>query len=221
MGYDLNMKMTEKTRPSEKFVQHILSTVADPKADKDNIRAVIEAVWEKTQTTPEKTSAVAVMDYVDAYADLYAKVERVRNVIRNTLRKRNLTTPDTFKWVEGPTKMNLHIHGIYRKRTAFGKDFTRVTDTSSAPNNTYIQVRGYNLWTKDVVANIPFEWLSLSDGEISKMVRNEVRAIAAKKAREELGGLTAKKKELERQLKALQGQIDAAVETAKKPQNKK
>lgn len=218
------MKTTDKSRPSEKFVQHILSTVADPKADTDNIRAVIEAVWEKTQeqSGSPKTSDALVKEYLAGYKGLHSKVERLRDVIRNTLDKRQHEVPEMFKWAMGRRPLTPVIHGVYRKRTAFGTELTRITDSEAVirPDDV-IQLRGWATWDKGTVTNIPFFWLSLSDGEISKMVRSEVRRIASEKKRNELSNLNKKKKELERQLAALQTEIESAVDEAKKEGSKK
>lgn len=208
---------TNPNLPPEKFVNHILATVADPKGDTDNICAVIEAVWKKTQTqVVPKTTNDVVLDYVAAQEALHTKVERVRKVIRNTLTKRNLPVPPEYAWVATGFPDRLTIKGVFRKRTAFGKELVRVKDTNSAPDNFLVQVEIRGVLGSVVVESIPVSWFSFSDGELSKMVRHRVRAIARENKNREIGSLKAQKKKLERELEKLNFQIEESIAAVKK-----
>lgn len=207
---------TNLNLPPEKFVNHILKTVADPNADTENIRAVIEAVWIKTRTQVEaKNVNDVVLDYVASSEALEAKVQRVRRVIANTLRKRNLPVPPEFSWASYG-QGGVSVKGVYRKKTAFGKELTKVKDTNSAPDNFFVVVELNSVFGKQPTANIPVQWFSFSDGELSKMVRNRVRAIARENENREIGELKKQRAAKERELQKLDSQLEQAIAAAKK-----
>lgn len=207
---------TNLNLPPEKFVNHILKTVADPNADTENIRAIIEAVWIKTRTQIEpKSINDAVLDYVASSEALEVKVQRVRKVIANTMYKRNLPVPPEFSWASYG-RGGVSVKGVYRKKTAFGKELTKVKDTNSAPDNFFVVVEVNSIFGKQTTANIPVQWFSFSDGEISKMVRNRVRAIARENENREIGELKKQRAAKERELQKLDAQLEQAIAAAKK-----
>ena len=207
---------TNLNLPPEKFVNHVLKTAADLNADTENIRAVIEAVWVKTRTQVEpKTVNDVVLDYVASSEALEAKVQRVRRVIANTLRKRNLSVPPEFSWTSYG-QGGVTVKGVYRKKTAFGKELTKVKDTNSAPDNFFVVVELNSVFGKQSTANIPVQWFSFSDGELSKMVRHRVRAIARENENREIGELKKQRAAKERELQKLDSQLEQAIAAAKK-----
>ena len=213
--YYRNMN-TYPNLPPEKFVNHILATVANPKGDMDNARAIVEAVWEKTQNTVVAKSANdVVLDYIAADEALLTKVNQVRSVISNTLHKRNLVAPPEFVWATYGGG-GIYVRGIFRKKSVFHQEMNRVRDTRSAPDNFSVKVEMRLALGKEITAYIPVSWLSLSDGEISKMVRDRVRAIAQEGETRKIGELKAQKRKMEAELAKLNAQIEEGIAALKK-----
>ena len=82
--------------PSEEFVEKIITESAhDP-------RAMIAAVWEAAaQSQRAKNTAALVGNFASSGDALMRKIERVRNVLRNTINKHWVATPADFKWTNG------------------------------------------------------------------------------------------------------------------------
>ena len=183
------------------FVDHVLEyVVSEDLSTEENFRAIIEETWTRAQQDKPGDLHSVVERYVDADVVLSEKVARIRNVIRNTLRKRNLEAPERFRWVMawGEYKVQDIYHNEAesyqnpRNVSISGKRLNGINMGVDAVNDSIvISVGG----ARPERAIIPLRWLTLSDGDLSSMVRKEVRKEADKK-RSERRALLLREKEL-------------------------
>lgn len=205
---------TTLTEPPAGFVNHILASLPLTSTDPDEqIRAIIKETWLRAQQGTPATVQSASERYVDADVLLARKVARVRNVIRNTINKRNLEVPLRFKWVIGWGEYT--VSGIYRNEAqsyqtpryvSISKKRLGGSQIAVDARNDFISIKGENPRSESVL--IPLHWLSLSDGDLSKMVRTEVRREAEKNRSEKLRQLQKEKELIERNLHVVQRKLD-------------
>lgn len=198
--------------PPEKFVAHIIKTSALSPGESDSkIRSIIADTWLRARREEVADVKAAALRYIEVDDFLERKLEHARRVILNTITKRNLVTPKRFQWVHG--WHSYIISGFYRNvaddhesprfkplmvlrlagmlETFPGEDFVKVY-AEGRPNYEFI----------------PLNWLELSEGELSKMVRDEVRNDADKNHMEKLKALRSEKEIAEKKVRSLQTQID-------------
>lgn len=204
---------TTPTAPPEGFVAHILKETGSVSGDFEaQLRAVIAETWKRARQEESSTIQDAALRYIHADALLGKKVARVRQIIRNTINKRNLKTPARFQWVHGWNEYS--IGGFYRNEAASYQNprykaldpLIAIGAVSGIDRNDFIKIISDGPRTN--YEFIPLSWLTLSDGELSKMVRNEVRHDESKNRAEKLKTLMHEKSLVEKNLLKLQRQID-------------
>lgn len=203
---------TNPNTPPAGFVSHVLKDV-DPASEgfQAQLRAVITETWSRARQDDTADLQAAVFRYMEVEHLLERKLERVRMVIRNTINKRNLETPARFQWVHG--WHSYAVSGFYRNMAASYQSprykplfILRLAGMlDKIDRNDLIKIKPE--MGREDSAFIPFHWLSLSDGELSKMVRNEVRQEAAKKKSEKLKTLIKEKEMVAKNLRKLESQI--------------
>lgn len=206
--------------PPAGFVAHVLKEV-DPASEDFNaqLRAVVAETWARARQEDATDLQAAALRSIESDYLLERKLERVRTIIRNTINKRNLETPARFQWVHG--WHSYVVVGFYRNMAASYQSprykplltFRLAGALDKIDRNDVIKIKTET--GRESSEFIPFHWLSLSDGELSKMVRNEVRHEAAKRKSEKLKTLLKEKELVEKNLRKLDAQI--AEITPKKP----
>jgi hypothetical protein len=196
----------------EGFISHLLDTVVDATGTtEENLRAVIDETWRRARTESSTDLQTAVESYLATDALLTKKIARVKTVISNTLHKRNLSAPERFVWATG--RGECRVIGFYRNSSASYQSprYVALSHNPSAakllPVNTKNDFIGIRVNSKE--AFIPLSWLSLSDGDLSKMVRNEIRAQESKKRQEKLSELRKQKALVETNLNKLLKELEA------------
>lgn len=204
---------THQDTPPEGFVSHIIESAAlTPEESEAKIRSIIAETWARARQDEAVDVQGAALRYVEADILMVKKIARVRDVIRNTINKRNLKTPAQFQWVHAWS--NYAIVGIYRNVAASyqSPSYTSLNTLSArgvpvkVDRNDFIKVRAEG--HRNDQNFIPLRWLNASDGELAKMVRTQVRNDAAKDKADKMDTLLREKALVEKNLLKLQRQID-------------
>lgn len=204
---------TTTTAPPAGFVAHILKEAGSVSAETEaQLRAAIAETWTRARQDDTLSVQEAALRYVEADELMVRKVARVRDVIRNTIHKRNLKTPARFQWVHAWS--NYAIVGIYRNQATSYQSPSYVSlatlikrgATVEVSRNDFIKVRAEG--HRNDQSFIPLSWLNASDGELSKMVRNEVRSEETKEKADKLKSLEQEKALVEKNLRKIQTQLD-------------
>lgn len=203
--------MTNKNMlPPEEFIDKWMSA----SALLDDPRAMIAAVWEAgAQSQRAKDNAELVENFATSHAALMRKIERVRTVLRNTINKNWVATPADFKWTNG--NEGFIIAGIRRNiGTSYSQRWIEIGDKiavgeASFKSTDFISLRGTGYYNSGLSVTFPAAWFSMSDGDLAKMVRVQVReaAKAQEQANREL--LVKRKSSLEKELAKLVAQIES------------
>lgn len=203
--------MTNKnTVPPEEFIDKWMSA----SALLDDPRAMIAAVWEAgAQSQRAKNNADLVADFASSHAVLMRKIERVRKVIHNTINKHWTATPADFKWTGG--NEGFIVAGVRRNiGTSYSQRWIEIGDKIAAgeasfKSTDFISLRGAGYYNSGQHVTFPAAWFSMSDGDLAKMVRVQVRdaAKAQEQANREL--LVKRKASLEKELAKLVSQIES------------
>lgn len=200
--------------PSAGFIEHVLqNVVSEDLSTEDNFRAVIEETWRRARLDGSSDLQVAAERYVEADVLLSKKVARVKTVIRNTLQKRNLKAPARFAWAAGYGEYNIstlytNTALTYQSPRYLSHSLARLNGKTSEvqAHNDFISLRGKGTHTTEVI--IPMRWLSLSDGDLSKMVRTEVRKEAAEVSKSRRDILLREKALVEKNLTKLLKELE-------------
>lgn len=196
--------------PSEEFMDKFTTVsmlLDDPKA-------MIKAVWEAgAQSQHAKDTASLVASFASSNAALMRKIERVRKVIRNTIQKNWTATPDGFKWTIGTE--GFIIAGVQRNNgTSYSQRWADITNdlvdgkTEFAATDV-ILLRGAGYYNSGVAVKFSAAWFSMSDGDLAKMVRKQIKDAAKAKEQENRAMLVKQKASLEKQLAKLVAQIES------------
>ena len=202
--------MTSKnsiTMPPEEFIDKLLYS------DTDAI-ALITAAWRAgAQSQRAKDTASMVADYATSAAALMKKIERVRTVIRNTINKHWVATPADFKWTNG--REGFIIGGIQRNNgTSYSQRWADITlDIANGKTEftdaDVIVLRGAGYYNSGLSVRFPAAWFRMSDGDLSKMVRKQIREAAKAQALADRQALVKMKTNLEKQLAKVTAQIES------------
>lgn len=204
--------MTNKnTAPSEKFIEKFLSASA---LLDDDPRAMIAAAWEAgAQSQRGKDTASLVADFASSNAALMRKIERVRKVIRNTINKHWVATPADFKWTNG--NEGFIIGGVQRNNgTAYSQRWVDIAQdiakgkTELAPTDVIV-LRGAGHYNSGLSVRFSPAWFSMSDGDLAKMVRKQVKEAAKAQEQANRDLLLKRKASLEKELAKLVAQMES------------
>lgn len=198
------------TAPSPEFIDKWSST----SALLDDPTAMITAVWEAgAQSQHPKGTAALVGNFASSNAALMRKIERVRKVLRNTINKSWVATPVDFTWTNG--NEGFIIGGIQRNNgTAYSQRWGDIT-TDIAEGKTefattdVIVLRGAGYYNSGLSVRFSPAWFSMSDGELAKMVRKQVKDAAKAKEQENRAQLAKQKASLEKQLADVLARIES------------
>lgn len=205
--------MTNKntiTGPSEEFIDKFTTIpmlLNDP-------RGTIAAAWEAgAQSQHSKGTTALVGNFVSSNAALIRKIERVRKVLRNTINKNWVVTPENFKWTNGTE--GFIIGGIHRNNgTSYSQRWVDIS-TDIADGKTeftatdVIFLRGTGYYNSGLSVKFSPAWFSMSDGELAKMVRKQVKDAAKAKEQETRDQLAKQKASLEKQLADVLARIES------------
>lgn len=203
--------MTNKiTGPSEEFIDKFTTIpmlLNDP-------RGTIAAVWEAgAQSQHPKGTAALVGNFASSNTTLMRKIERVRTVLRNTINKNWIATPADFKWTNG--NKGFIIGGIQRNNgTSYSQRWRDITKDIAEGKTEFattdvIVLRGAGYYNSGLSVRFPPAWLSMSDGELAKMVRKQVKDAAKAQEQANRDALATRKTNLEKELAKVLAQIDA------------
>ena len=206
-----NSSMTNTiTGPSEEFIEKFLSVSAlltDP-------RAMITAVWEAgAQSQHAKNTPALVENFASSNAALLRKVERVRKVIRNTVNKHWIATPAGLKWTNG--EEGFIVAGVSRNLgTERSQRWVDIADKIAAGETEFeatdfIVLRGAGYYNSGLSVKFPAIWFSMSDGDLSKMVREHVKEAAKAQEQANRDALLKRKASLEKEMAKLLAEIES------------
>jgi hypothetical protein len=177
-------------------------------------RAMMTAIWQAgAQSQRAKDNADLVANFASSHAALMRKIERVRKVIRNTINKNWVATPADFKWTNG--NEGFIIAGIRRNiGTSYSQRWIEIGDKIAAgeasfKSTDFISLRGSGYYNSGQHVTFPAAWFSMSDGDLSKMVRVQVRDAAKAQEQANRDLLVKRKASLEKELAKLVSQIES------------
>lgn len=194
--------------PSEEFVEKIIAESAhDP-------RAIIAAAWEAgAQSQRAKDTVALVGNYASSGDALMRKIERVRNVLRNTINKHYVATPAGFKWANGHE--GFIIGGIQRNNgTSYSQRWADITLDIAAGKTEFtdtdvIVLRGAGHYNSGLSVRFPAAWFRMSDGDLAKMVRGQVKDAAKAQKEADLKALMERTEYLKKELAKAFAQIES------------
>lgn len=198
------------TGPSEEFIEKFLDVntlLTDP-------RAMIAAVWEAgAQSQHAKGTAALVGNFASSNAALIRKVERVRKVLRNTIHKNFTASPAEYKWVNG--NEGFIIGGIERNNgTSYSQRWADITEEIASGKTEFsdtdvIVLRGAGYYNSGLSVRFPAGWFTMSDGDLSKMVREQVKEAAQAQKQADRKALLDRKSHLEKELAKVLANIES------------
>lgn len=198
------------TAPSEEFIDKWTSA----SALLDDPRAMINAVWEAgAQSQHAKGTAALVGNFASSTTVLMRKIERVREVLRNTINKNWVATPVDFKWTNG--NEGFIIGGIQRNYgTAYSQRWIDITSNlaegkTELTTTDVIALRGAGYYNSGLSVMFSPAWFSMSDGDLAKMVRKQVKDAAKAQEQANRAQLVKQKASLEKQLADVLARIES------------
>ena len=198
------------TAPSQAFIDKWSSA----SALLDDPTAMITAVWEAgAQSQHPKGTAALAGNFASSNAALMRKIERVRKVLRNTINKNWIATPVDFIWTKG--NEGFIIGGIQRNSgTSYSQRWVDITADIAEGKTEFattdvIVLRGAGYYNSGLSVRFSPAWFSMSDGELAKMVRKQVKDAAKAQEQANRDALATRKTTLEKELAKVLAQIES------------